>query len=361
MATVTLTLRGDQIARFVSLSGTGNGAERIVTLTGVQAIGTPDEVFTLEVEQVNAGATEFRNGQFVTIRDADGTVVMPRTNIQPDIEQGLGAGDEHLIIPRTGIFIRLSGTPATPQTVTVTAADEVADPTLGDNDGELDFADVSTAFPCFAEGTLIATPEGDVAAETLSAGDSILTAEGEAARLIWTGSRQIVLTPRPATGELHPQCPILIPAGALGGGVPQQDLIVSPQHRVLLHGAAVEAETGAPEVLAPAKGLLALPRIRPMRGRGRVTYVSLLCERHQVLIANGAPCESFYPGPWIMNELAGEIQAEIVAALHQAGYSEGYGSPARPLIGVRSAERICAALRGHKAPPDPLAEARKSA
>ncbi|KJZ20371.1 hypothetical protein [Loktanella sp. S4079] len=107
MPTVTLSLRGDQIGTYSSLRGIGNNTGRKVDLSDVQAVGTSSDVYTVVVEQVNAGVTEFQNGQFVTILDSNGNIVMPRTSINPDAEQGKAAGDEHLIIIQSNFLIDL--------------------------------------------------------------------------------------------------------------------------------------------------------------------------------------------------------------------------------------------------------------
>lgn len=62
MATVTLTLRGDQLGTYDSLSANGNNAGRKVNLEGVKALGTGSDTYTVVVEQVNNGVTEFQNG-----------------------------------------------------------------------------------------------------------------------------------------------------------------------------------------------------------------------------------------------------------------------------------------------------------
>ena len=93
MAYFEFTLRGDQIGTFTSLSGTGNGVDRVVTLNDVSALGASTELFTIRVDQVNENSTEFSNGQLITILESTGNVVMSQTGVQPDIEQGLGAGD----------------------------------------------------------------------------------------------------------------------------------------------------------------------------------------------------------------------------------------------------------------------------
>jgi hypothetical protein len=93
---------------------------------------------------------------------------------------------------------------------------------------------------CFYPGTRIATPAGNVPVEALAAADLVLTSEGEAAPVRWMG-RQTV-----STRFCDPLrvLPIRICAGALGEGLPVRDLLVSPDHallidRVLVHAGAL--------------------------------------------------------------------------------------------------------------------------
>ncbi|WP_296707698.1 Hint domain-containing protein [Rhodoblastus sp.] len=93
---------------------------------------------------------------------------------------------------------------------------------------------------CFYPGTRIATPAGDVPVEALAAGDLVLTSEGEAAPVRWMG-RQTVST---RFSDPLRVLPIRICAGALGEGLPVRDLLVSPDHallidRVLVHAGAL--------------------------------------------------------------------------------------------------------------------------
>ena len=332
---VTLTLRGDQLGTYQGLSGNGNNADRVVTLTGVSALGSPSDLFTVVVEQVNSGVTQFQNGQFVTIYGPSGNVVMARSGINPDAEQGLAAGDEHLIVTNgaSRIVIDLGGVPTGPATVKYTRSDDVADPGVDDDDGELDF----DAFPCFARGTRIATDHGEVAVEDLRPG-MMLQSEGNALRPIrWIGSRRLVLQPGADT-----QRPILMRAGSLGAGVPRRDLVVSPQHRICL-------ERSGETSLAPAKGLLDLNGVRWMKGKRAVTYYSVLLDQHAVIYAEGAPVESLYPGPVALKVLGPTLRQQIYAlipGLQEFGVA-AYGAPAHPLLTVRQAARRVAAAGRH--------------
>ncbi|WP_281969240.1 Hint domain-containing protein [Roseovarius nanhaiticus] len=336
MPTVTLILRGDQIGRYTSFSGTGNGPDRVVTVNGVEAVGTADQLYTVTVEQVNSGVTEFENGQFITILDADGNVVVPRTGVQPDIEQGRGAGDEHLLLSNQPFLIDLGGVPVGPATVTYTEADESSS-AGGDDDGQLDFED----FPCIAPGAMIATPTGSTEIAALKTGDLVETQDHGAVPLAWVGRRSLDLTNH-ASGK-----PILIKAASFGNQRPRRDLVLSPDHRVLVDDPACVWLFGTSEVLAPSKGLASLPRIREMRGRQHIEYVTLFTERHEIIFADGLAVETLYPGPQALRRLGALGRAAILStcpALRHQSASVVYPS-ARRLLSVRESEAVSEALR----------------
>lgn len=90
---------------------------------------------------------------------------------------------------------------------------------------------------CFYPGTGIATPAGEVPVETLAAGDLVLTSEGEAARVRWMGRQTVSTRFRDPLRVL----PIRIRAGALGEGLPVRDLLVSPDHALLIDQTLVHA------------------------------------------------------------------------------------------------------------------------
>lgn len=332
MATATLLLRGDQLGRHTGFSGTGNGPDRVVTVTGVEALDTPDVLFTVLVEQINPGVTQFQNGQFVTITAPDGTVVLPRTGIQPDIEQGLGAGDEHLLISNPQILIDLGGVPVGPTTTTYTIADESAGPG-DDDDGNLDF----DAFPCFAPDTAVTTPQGDRAVSTLAPGDLICTGDERTVPVRWIGDRRVAFAPGHTA-----QHPVLLQAGALGPGLPHRDTVVSPDHRILVSGPACDLLFHVSEVLVPAKALTALSGVRRMGGKREMAYVSILTERHEVIFAHGLAAETLYPGPEALRRLTAFEQA----AIHGICPGAGPGFPAaRRLLTVSEAEALVTVLR----------------
>jgi hypothetical protein len=160
------------------------------------------------------------------------------------------------------------------------------------------------AMVCFAAGTLIDTPEGPRPIETLAPGDSVCLADGGTAPLRWTGRRHI------SAGMLHASPalrPVRIAAHAFGPGRPARDLVVSPQHRILLDGWQVELLFGEDAgVLAPAATLLNDRTVTRARDLESVIYCHLMFDRHEIVLAEGLPAESLHAGPalWSMPEAA---------------------------------------------------------
>lgn len=178
-------------------------------------------------------------------------------------------------------------------------------------DGTIDTSTPSSQFaslvaagvpPCFATGTSILTPDGERRVETLWPGDHIVTADHGPQRIRWIGRREVDFGD-PTNLRADKDKPILIKAGAMGGGLPRRDLVVSPQHRMVVRGSE--------EALLRAKRLTGRVGIRVMRGRKKVTYHALLLDRHEIIFAEGAPTESFRPGPVALSAMSDRHKMEI--------------------------------------------------
>ena len=185
--------------------------------------------------------------------------------------------------------------------------------------------------PCFTAGTYIRTPRGEVPVEALALGDRVLTLDKGVQEIRWIGKR--TLGPREflAQPELKPIC---IPEGAMGNYAP---LFVSPQHAMLLTDPANPADPDPqPTVLARAKHLAeATGPIRVAHGKKQVTYIHLMFDAHQVIFANGAATESFYPGRCALEMFPAAVLqeiAEIVPALRHQPPEQAYGPTARPMM-----------------------------
>lgn len=145
---------------------------------------------------------------------------------------------------------------------------------------------------CFATGTIIDTDLGPTPVEALTAGTLVKTVDNGLQPIRWIGRRHL----SGAMFDAHPNLrPVLIRAGALGGGRPWTDLTVSPQHRIRIADWRAELYFGEPEVLVPAKALIDGRTIveSPL---AEVTYWHLLFDRHELIWSNGLPSESLHPG-----------------------------------------------------------------
>ena len=163
--------------------------------------------------------------------------------------------------------------------------------------------------PCFTAGTLIETDRGEIAVEDLNTGDRVWTRDLGFQPITWIGRRRLDAT----LLELWPNLrPIRIAAGALGQGLPLHDLVVSPQHRVLIRSVIAERMFGRREVLVAAKHLLGLTGIEVASDLSEVEYVHFMLGRHAVVRSNGAETESLFPGPQAMKSIPHAARSEIM-------------------------------------------------
>lgn len=163
---------------------------------------------------------------------------------------------------------------------------------------------------CFCAGTLIETEDGPQAVETLEQGARILTQDGTFAPLRCVVSTTLQSWELALKPKLRP---IRIAAGALGKGLPQQDLHVSPQHRMLVSSKIANRVCDANEVLVAAKKLSSLPGIGVDDSIDEVSYYHLIFDEHQIIYANGAPTESLYLGEEALKALTPQARAEVLA------------------------------------------------
>ena len=108
--------------------------------------------------------------------------------------------------------------------------------------------------------------------------------------------------------------PIRFKAGALGVGRPDEDLLVSPQHRMLLRGPAAQALFSTNEVLVAAEDLINDSTICVDHALREVTYIHVMLEAHNVVWANGLETESFHPSNTAL-DLLDPAQREVLLGL----------------------------------------------
>lgn len=191
--------------------------------------------------------------------------------------------------------------------------------------------DLPAVCPCFTPGTLVTTDRGQRPIETLKRGDRVVTRDNGLKRIYWIGRRDLALDDLRGAPHL---APVLVRAGALGGGKPLHDMLVSPNHRFLIRSVG---SAGSDERLAQTRSLVDGIRVRPAATLG-VSYIHLLCDRHQVILANGAWTESFHPDDDVVRGLGRAHRKEILEIfpeIETIGASVRFPS-ARPLLEPRS-------------------------
>lgn len=200
---------------------------------------------------------------------------------------------------------------------------------------------------CYAPGTLIDTPLGPRCIEQLREGDQIWTADNGAQTIRWIWNGTV-----PIEDVRNDAYPVLIRAGALAPGLPNDDLIVSPQHRMLVGAAGQLEDHFEDEVFVPARSLTSLPGIRLMRGKKSVRWHHLACERHEVVRANGCLSESLYLGPMVLRNLPRNIRDMLRSVYAHSPSDEALNGPlARNCLNVGQVERSLRNSRRHTKRP----------
>ena len=180
---------------------------------------------------------------------------------------------------------------------------------------------------CFTPGTRILTPDGPRLIQDLRAGDRVQTKDTGAQPVLWTGHRRMSGARLYAMPHLRP---IRFRAGALGTDRPEDDLLVSPQHRMLVRGAAARALFNSTEVLVAAEDLLNDHAIMVDHTQREVTYIHLLLETHAIIFANGMETESFHPANTALETIDPGQRAGLFALLPGLGEDpRAYGDCAR--------------------------------
>jgi Hint domain-containing protein len=134
---------------------------------------------------------------------------------------------------------------------------------------------------CFLRGTQIWTPDGEKRVEDLRINDLVVTSSGEAKPIQWVWA-----------GRFERQCgqkwdegitPIRVAQSALGPNTPHRDLFLSRYHCLYLEG-----------VLIPVIDLLNNSTIARCSAEDlpEIEYHHIKLERHSVIYAEGAACET---------------------------------------------------------------------
>lgn len=208
---------------------------------------------------------------------------------------------------------------------------------------------VSYTFPggvlCFAHGTRIATAHGDIAVEDLRPNQRVLTLDRGPRPIKWLLTRDLSPDDLNARPNLRPIC---IPAGALGAGKPARDLVVSPQHRILIDSPHAWVPHGCEQVLVAALHLVGVAGIHVLQPLDGMRYIHVILARHELLRAEDCVSESFFLGPEGLRGLEAQARQQLM----RTGLSRM--EAARPLLRRKQTRDLLATIL---AAGDPLQKA----
>lgn len=199
---------------------------------------------------------------------------------------------------------------------------------------------------CFEATMRIDTPSGPRAAKSICAGDFVMTHDAGAQPVKWVAHRNLRGWGRHA--------PVIFEDGAIGN---TGALVLSQQHRILIHAPEARGRSGHDEVLVPAVAFVNGQTVR-LKPAKTITYVHFLLEDHHILTAQNVPCESLLLGKVSREVLArlprvepdgivvrGGAHAIDVSVLDDLQHGMS-ARPARPCLGVRDGARLIAQVSG---------------
>lgn len=147
---------------------------------------------------------------------------------------------------------------------------------------------------CFLRGTRIRTADGERPVEELAAGDLVPTVFGGNRPIQWIGSFRRVRSDA-SKPWIKSALPVRIAPSALAFNVPQTELFVTQGHALLLDG-----------VLVPAGSLVngSTIALRAPDDRAELEFFHVKLATHDVIYAEGAPCETLLRVDETMSDFA---------------------------------------------------------
>ena len=172
----------------------------------------------------------------------------------------------------------------------------------------------------------VRTPCGARRIENVRPGDLIVTRDNglQPVRVVW--SRTVSATDIAADPSL---APIRLKPRAIGPMMPQQDLYVAAQHRVLVPGYRLADIPDTRSCLIAARDIAeASDEAFVDKGVSDMTFYNLVFEDHHAFTANGLPVESYLPSHASVRELDEDVSRDIAALFAREAESEpGYPAP----------------------------------
>lgn len=301
-------------------------------------MGDGDDFVTVTNDAAGADIMGSAGRDTFDINNAPGTVADPSTMT---IDGG-SEGDDYDVLDLTGSVVdngsfevNITGPDSNGNGFdgVVTYFDE-----SGDVTGTLEFSEIENVIPCFTPGTMIATPKGERDVSQLVVGDKIITRDNGLQAIRWIGSKTLSAAELMLRKELYP---VMIRQGALGNGLPERDMMVSPNHRMLVASEKASLYFDDREVLVAAKHLTKMDGVELM-GTQSVTYIHMMFDRHEVILSDGTWSESFQPGDFTLAGIGEDQREEIFSLFPELREQSGRGhyETARRVLRKHEAELL---------------------
>lgn len=169
----------------------------------------------------------------------------------------------------------------------------------------------------FSSGTLISLSDGlQVPIDSLRPGDRLLTRDHGAQPLRWVG--------RATLRGIGSFAPVVITSGTMGN---DGDLVVSQHHRIFIYQRRRNVLTDTPELLVQARHLVDDEKVL-LRPGGFVEYYSLAFDRHEIVYAQGIPCESLMITEATVDRLPAALATDLKARFPELSQSQHFGQEA---------------------------------
>jgi hypothetical protein len=150
-------------------------------------------------------------------------------------------------------------------------------------------------------------------------GDYVVTRDNGLQEIRWIGCRTMTATDFAETPQFRP---VEIKRGALGLGLPERDMKVSPNHRVLIASDHAELLFEEREVLVPAKHLVGQDGVSVSKEE-QTTYFHIMFDQHEVILSDGAWTESFQPGDMSLAGVDAEQREELFRIFPELKHKKG--------------------------------------
>lgn len=293
----------------------GAGWDDQVTISAIDALGNPVTI----VISGNTHHTITTSGETVTIEG------------EADSSSGTGGALGTLA---DDVNVNIAG-PLSQVTITFQDGPD------SDYSGYIDFGNFAAdpAPICFALGTMIRTPDGERAIEDLRAGDVVVTQDHGPKKIAWIGGRKLDAIDLRVNTKFRP---IVLSADSLGHGFPKRDLVVSPQHRILVRSRIAKRMFGEDEVLVAATRLVGLPGIYVAEEIEEVEYFHFLFDQHEIVFAEAVASESLFTGPETLKAVTRAAREEILSLFPELEDEEYSLSPARMIPSGKKQKQLVA-------------------